>query len=270
MSNLNRLSINVVSVVVLLTVYACGRNMNFDEAFVPSLAEAGPEAPPVPTEEQEVVNVERKLIKEGNVSFETDNMAGTRQQILISITKYKGYASSDQAYNSYGQVGNTIVVRVPADQFDNFLQDATKGVRKFDSKQINVKDVTEEFLDVEARLNTKKELEKRYLELLQKTVSIKEILEVEKQIGLLRTEIESIEGRLRYLKSKVSLSTLTITFYKKVEESADDNNRFTKGFKNGWDNLIWFFVFLTNIWPFILLAIGLIYGIKYWAKKREK
>jgi hypothetical protein len=128
--------------------------------------------------------------------------------------------------------------------------------------------VTEEFLDIQARINTKKELENRYLELLKKANSVTEMLEVEKQIGQLRTEIESIEGRLNYLKSKVSLSTLTIIFYQSIPNESEVGNKFKNGFKSGWNNLIWFFVFLTNIWPFILIGIGLTFVIKKWKKRK--
>ena len=219
------------------------------------------------TEEQEV-DVERKLIKEGQVEFETYDIISTRKLIFESIEKYKGYTSSDQEYNSFGRISNTIIIRVPAKNFDQLLSDATKGVKKFDNKNIEVKDVTEEFLDVQARLKTKKELEIRYLELLKKTNSVTEILEVENQIGLLRSEIESIEGRLKYLESKVSLSTLTMTFYQTVPNETEFGNKFKNGFKNGWDNLILVFVFLTNIWPFILIGIGLIFGIRIWRKRK--
>jgi len=121
-------------------------------------------------------------------------MASTRKQILESVDKYEGYIASDEEYKYKGGISNTIVIRVPAENFDELLADATKGVSKFDSKNITVKDVTEEFLDIQARLKTKKELENRYLELLKKAKSVPEILEVERQLGQLRADIESIEG----------------------------------------------------------------------------
>lgn len=239
----------------------CAQNENA------SLEMANEESMTAKTEQQEI-NVERKLIKEGRVEFETDNINSTRKQIYESIEKYKGYVSSDQEYKSVGRISNTIIIRVPANSFDLLLSDATKGVTKFDSKNIEVKDVTEEFLDIQARLKTKKELENRYLELLEKANSVTEILEVEKQIGQLRSEIESVEGRLKYLESKVSLSTLTMSFYQKVPNETEFRNKFKNGFSNGWDNLIWFFVYLTNIWPFILIGIALIFGIRIWRKKK--
>ena len=220
-------------------------------------------------EQQKAVNVERKLIKEGRVEFETDDINSTRKLIFESIKKYKAYISSDQEYKFSRRISNTIIVRVPAKNFDLLLSDITKGITKFDSKNIEVKDVTEEFIDIQARLKTKKKLENRYLELLKKANTVTEIIEVEKQIGQLRSEIESIEGRLKYLTSKVSLSTLTITFYQTVPNETEFGNKFKNGFKNGWNNLIWFFVFLTNIWPFILIGIGLRFGIKMWRKRKQ-
>ncbi len=219
---------------------------------------------------EEVVFTERKLIKNGSVEFETDDINSTRAVILKSIEKYRGYTSSDQENKYSGRISNTIVVRVPASDFDTFLNDATKGVTRFDSKNIDVSDVTEEFVDHEARLKTKKELENRYLEILKRAKTVTEMLEVEKQLGELRSEIESVEGRLKYLRSQVSLSTISITFYQNVASETAFGNRFLDGFRNGWDNLLWFFVFLTNIWPFLLIGVLLFLGIRRWTKRKRK
>ena len=239
--------------------------LNEEESFDMADEESIAEQP----EQQEEINIERKLIKEGKVEFEAEDINSTRALIFESIEKYKGYASSDKEYKSTGRLSNTIIIRVPAKNFDLLLSDATKGVTKFDSKNIEVLDVTEEFLDIQARLKTKKELESRYLELLKKANNVTEMLEVEKQVGQLRSEIESVEGRLKYLESKVSFSTLTMSFYQTVPYENEFGNEFKDGFVNGWENLILFFVFLTNIWPFILLVIGLIVGIRIWRKSRK-
>ena len=251
----------IIGLLLLILVLGCSNNEN-------ASMELADEKSMSTQAEQEEIYVERKLIKEGIVEFETYDINSTREQILESIEKNKAYISSDQEYKTVGRISNTIIIRVPAKSFDLLLNDATKGVAKFDSKNIEVKDVTEEFLDIQARLKTKKELENRYLELLKKANSVTEILEVEQQIGQLRSEIESIEGRLKYLESKVSLSTLTITFYQIVPKETEFGHKLKNGFKNGWDNLIWFFVFLTNIWTFILIGIGLIFGFRMWRKRK--
>jgi hypothetical protein len=250
----------IFGLLISLLIFGCGKSE--DASF--EMAEEEFQSPP----QTEEINIERKLIKEGEIEFETNDMVTSRKLIFESIKKHSAYTSSDQEYKLIGRISNTIVIRVPAKNFDSLLSDATKGITNFDIKKIEVKDVTEEFLDIQARLKTKKELENRYLELLKKANSVTELLEVEKQIGQLRSEIESIEGRLNYLKSKVSLSTITITFYQLIPKETEFGNKFKNGFKSGWDNLIWFFVFLTNIWPFILIGIGLIFGIKMWKKRK--
>lgn len=95
-----------------------------------------------------------------------------------------------------------------------------------------------------------------------------EILEIEKYSGQLRTEIESIEGRLKYLQDRVSVSTLTMTFYESIPNETEFGKKIKNGFRTGWDNLIWFFIGLINIWPFMFGLIGLIFGIKKYRKKK--
>lgn len=211
--------------------------------------------------------LERKLIKEGEVIFETEDIRSTRTTVLEAIKKYEAYVSADEEFKSSGRESNTLTIRVPAENFDNLLDEATTGVDKFERKEITVKDVTEEFLDIQARLKTKKELEARFLELLKEAKNVPDVLEIETQLGQLRADIESVEGRLKYLESRVSLSTLTMTFYETVPTTVQFGQKFKNGFRNGWDNMIWFFVFLTNIWPFILLALGIIVGLKLKKKK---
>lgn len=255
--------IKYVWFVLLLT--ACGGGEQAEYASVERLEV---QLAPPPSPDRGVETVERKLIKEGDVEFETNDLNATRQAILKAVEKYKGYVSSDQESNSPERESNTMVVRVPADHFDNFLSDATKGVKRFDSKEIKIIDVTTEFLDIQARLKTKKELENRYLELLKQAKNVIEMLEIEKQIGELRSDIESMEGRLKYLQNQVSYSTLTLTFYKSIPYQAEFNHQITDGFRNGWDNLVWFFVALINVWPFILLGIALLIALRVYRRKR--
>ena len=214
--------------------------------------------------------IQRKLIKTGEIEFESENIVNTRKDIFQAIEKFKGYSSSDNEYKNSYEISNTLTIRVPTENFDNLLNDITNGVTKFDRKEIQIKDVTSEFLDIEARLKTKKELENRYLEILKKANTVTEILEVEKQIGNLRSDIESIEGRLKFLNNQVSFSTLNVRIYETISEQTGFGKKFKNGFKNGWENLILFFVFLVNIWPFILMIIGIVILIKIWRKKRKK
>jgi len=261
-------------VIFLFTILSCSGNsgsFNYaSEEGVSDYSQAPVMAPSPESEEPEPDQIERKLITEGRVSFETSNINASRDKILQAVTKYKAYISLDEEFNYSEEFRNTITVRIPSENFDAFLNEATQGVEKFESKEINVKDVTEEFLDVQARLKTKKELETRYLELLKKANSVSDMLEIERQIAQLRSEIESIEGRLNYLKNRVSFSTLTLTLIQRSARENEFGKKFKNGFVNGWNNFIYFFVILTNIWPFILILIGMVLGIIWYSKKKKK
>ena len=256
---------NYIVLTFLILVLGCQQNSDYTGM---EMTEEGISTPAIKEKNSETI--ERKLIKEGRVEFETNSLNSTREIIFEAVNNYKGYVSSDQEYQSPGQISNTITIRVPSDNFDNLLRDATQGVERFVSKDIFVNDVTEEFLDIQVRIKTMKELEQRYVELLKQTKNVIEILEIEKQIGLLRPEIESIEKRLEYIKDRVSFSTLTMTIYESIPKATEFEQKFKNGFRNGWNNLIWFFVVLINIWPFIFIGLGLIFGIKVYRKRKHK
>ena len=200
----------------------------------------------------------RKLIKKGAVAFETKNIKSTKTTIVKAIKKYSGYISSESNENSTYNNQVVIIVRLPNNNFDDFLNDISRSIVNFDSKNITVKDVTEEFLDISARVKTKKELEKRYLQLLTKAKSVKEVIEVEKELEIVRSDIESIEGRLKFLQDNVSYSTLNIRFYKTIDTVAKSDsfgNKIINAFKNGFEGLTYLFLFLINIWPLFIIIL---------------
>ena len=206
----------------------------------------------VSTTQQE--KTERKLLKEGTLSWETSDIGKTHQQILDAIKKYNAYASNDEQISDDYKTTNSMEIRVPASQFDIFINDISKDVHKFDVKKISVLDVTEEFIDVTARIKTKKELEQHYYDLLKRTKNVSEILEVEQQLNNVRNDIESAEGRLKYLNDRVSLGTITISFYEVKSTPIGFFGEIGKSFSQGWNGILYFILFILKIWPLILIA----------------
>ena len=216
------------------------------------------------------LNVQRKLIKNGNISFETEDLNETKSNIIGLVKQYNGYISSDNQ-NGYGNRKSiNLIIRIPTQHFDSILSGISKNVSKFDNKDIRISDVTEEFLDVESRIKNKKELEKTYLDILKKAKSVKDILEVERELGKLREEIEAKQGRLKYLQNQVSFSTLTINFYKTVSSSTSFGKKVSDGFSNGFENLKGFFIGLINVWPFIIIISFALILIRRRFKKKKK
>lgn len=257
-----------LTLIFLVAIYSCNQSLEPIEATADYAVENS-----MSTDDTDVYQdnpiIDRKIIKEGEITFETSSSVETKEVISKSIAEFNGYISKDNIFDYKDKVEYNITIRVPSDKFELLLDRISKNAKKIDSKNINALDITEEFIDIEARVKTKKELENRYKELLKQANKVEEILNIEKEIGNLRTEIESIEGRLKYLKDKLSFSTLTVVFYEKTNSSFGFSSKIEQGIQNGWTNLLWFFVALTNLWPFILVGFAIIMFYRINKKKKK-
>lgn len=218
-------------------------------------------------------SIEQKIIRTGNLRFETDNLETTYEQIKIAVKKGKAFIQNDSEGKEYASVYRRITVRIPSENFDSFIKDISSGVDYFDNKEINSQDVTEEYIDIDARLKAKKKLENRYLELLAKANKMSEMLAIEAQLSAIREEIEAKEGQLRYMQNQVSLSTITIEFYKTVAEESgvtiSYGAKVWNAVKSGFYGISSFFLGLLEIWPFIIIAVALFYFIRKRFKKKN-
>lgn len=220
-----------------------------------------PQAQPAP--------LERKLIKTGNIEFEVGSVTDTREKITALVKEAGGYISSDNQNNYSGAPRYEQVARIPSDRLDDFVIKIEALAKKVDSKTISTQDVTEDFIDVETRLATKKELESRYRDLLRQAKTVKDIIEVEAQLNNVRAEIESMEGRLKYLNNQVSFSTLTISYYQAVSGSYGFGYRFMNSFGDGWRNLLGFVIGLFSVWPFVIIIAVVAWLYIRWRRKRK-
>lgn len=213
---------------------------------------------------------DRMLIKTGNLSMEVEDAKQSRKQIGEIANKFKAYIS-DERLDDYGDRLNTsLTIRVPSSSYDTLVALIEEVGEKTDSKSVNVQDVTEEYIDVEARLKTKKELEARYREILKQANTVTDILSVESNLNSVRAEIESMEGRLKYLMSQVSFSTLNLNFYQRLSTDYGFGGKFADGLGNGWTNFLGFFIGLANIWPFLVLIGVAVWFFIRWRKNRKK
>ena len=223
-------------------------------------------------ESDKTETAERKIVKKGTIKFETTDVNETKSLITQTVRELNGYISNDNVDGYSNRLEHRLTIRVPADKFDSLLNAISQSVAKLDSKIIEVLDVTEEYIDIEARTKTKKELQNRYVALLERAETVEDILRIKKEIGNLQTEIESVEGRMRYLKDRIAFSTLAVTYYQELQEQETAVpffvSEFTEGIKNGWDGFLWFIIGLSYCWVFILLAV-MFYFVMWWRKKKK-
>jgi hypothetical protein len=220
---------------------------------------------------------DRKLIKEGWLKFRTYDMEDTRSKIHSLTTKYQGFIANETQYNYHSSFNQDITVRIPSEHFDKFVSELEGGVDHFETRNIQVQDVTGEFVDTEARIKSKKEMEARYLELLQQARNVNEMLEIERQLGYIREEIESAQARMNSMKDRISYSTLHLEYYVPVEEHeyTEDEPGFGENmadaFKTGWQHVLNFFIRTATLWPWLLVFafVGL-WLRRYWRKHKNK
>lgn len=203
------------------------------------------------------VSQNTKIIKTANLRFATNDINESFDLIKKNIIKYKAIVQNDNTGKDYNSIYRNITLRVPNIYFDSFIAELGKGVSYFDRKEISSQDVSEEFVDLQARLKAKQTLENRYLELLSKANKVSEILEIEKELASIREEIEAKQGRLQYLQSRVSMSTIIIEMYTEKAEGTGTTvsygSKMWNAIKSGFNGLSSFFLGILHIWPFILI-----------------
>ncbi|ACD91135.1 conserved hypothetical protein [Chlorobium limicola DSM 245] len=221
------------------------------------------------TQPAAIPQVAQQIIREGQAVFETSDLKKTKTWIESLVRSHKAYVSNDEQNKGSDRIEQRMTLRIPADRFDAFLGDLEKGVVRFDSKSITATDVTEEFIDISQRLKVKKATEERYIALLAKAASVHDVLETEKYISEVRSEIESLEGRLKYLKNRIGLSTLTVTFYQLKPEMQGFASRFGVAFSEGWNNFLSFLLGAISLWPFLIAGAAIIGVVRLLLKLRK-
>ncbi len=212
-----------------------------------------------------------KIIKTANISVETDNYLESRQKLDVAIKNQNAYITQENE-NKYGndRITNTLIIRVQKEKFDNLINDISGIGKNVDSKNITSDDVTEEYVDIDARLKNKKEVEKQYSELLKRANTVDDILKVNEHLRIVREEIESREGRMKFIDNRVSLSTINLTIYQNLKTDYGFFSKLVQGLQGGWQGLLGFVIGLAYTWPFLIFLAILIYFIYRHTKKRKE
>ncbi len=235
-------------------------------------------ASPVQTKE-ESVSIEQKLIKSGNIEFQSKDISIDYEKIKSLLPAYQAYIEGENQSRSDYRITYNLTIRVPAISYDSLFGDVTSIAYKLDNKNSNIQDVTERYYDLENRIKNKKVLEERYRDLLDQATEIKDILEIERNLNQVRTEIEGLEGQFRYLSKQIGYSTLSVSFYEVLPYTFDGDQRPGFGARvlnaldNGWQGFLTFLVGVTSLWPFVILFFILRYLFRKlnirWKRKKE-
>lgn len=160
--------------------------------------------------------VERKIIRNAEITMEVGSTTDTQHKVTSIAEANGGFVVTSEAKQreSVDPAQRTLdiklVVRVPSTQFGVTFDEIKKLASNMPQENVTGQDVTEEFIDLEARIKTQKALELQFLEIMRQANKVADALEVQRQIADVRTDIEKLEGRKRFLENRASLSTITV------------------------------------------------------------
>jgi hypothetical protein len=204
----------------------------------------------------------RMLVYNGAIEFEVDSALRARDAIKKIVEGLGGYVLSERQ-DDYGggNVHFTQSIRIPSEATEEVVRRIEGLAGKIKAKRMSAIDVTEEFIDIGSRVRTKKKAEARYQEIIKEAKTVEDIIKIEDKIAIVRGEIESMEGRLKYLENQVALATLDIEFYEPGGGAvAGFGYKVVSSLKNGWEGLLVCIATIANIWPILVMsALGWIY-----------
>ena len=158
-------------------------------------------------------DTERKIIQRASLRIEVKDFQSSSDAVIDIVERSNGFISDSHSYvTDTGRKRGSITIRIPADRFIAVINEI-ECVGDVKSKDTSGEDVTEEYIDLTARLNNSERQEQRLLEILDMANNTKEVLEVEREVWRVRTEIERLTGRIKYLENRVELATISVSLY---------------------------------------------------------
>src|SRR5947207_2088890 len=161
--------------------------------------------------------LERKIIRNANLTVEVTSPSDSQHKIVSIAESHQGFVVTSEATQRASEdrtkpeMTVTLSVRVPAAQFNQVMDEIRAVGARVIQEKVTGQDVTEEFMDLEARIKNQKALELQFLEIMKRAGKVDDALSVQRQLAEVRTEIEKLEGRRRFLENQSSLSTINVT-----------------------------------------------------------
>jgi hypothetical protein len=227
---------------------------------------------------------DRKIIRNANLTMEVDSTSDMQHKVTSIAESHGGFVVTSEAKQRENAdpakrtLDIKLVVRVPAEQFGSALDTIRGLANTLKEENVTGNDVTEEFIDLEARIRTQKALELQFLDIMKQARKVEDALEVQRQIAEVRTDIEKLEGRKRFLENRSSLSTITVnletphqtvvstsSFGRSVRESVSDGVDFGSGLLLF---LIRFVIVMVPVTIFLLLPLGLVF--RYFVRRAKR
>ena len=273
----NFLAISILAILIASCNQRQSDDVSFEvadmEAEMMPITRQAMDAPPAsidPTVTPEVIK--KKIIRDGRLGLRVTELEKTKTRIDTLVKANGAYYANESFNNSDWESSFNLKIRIPSVNFEKFISGIEASEGEVLYKVIDARDVTSQFIDLETRLENKRNYLIRYNDLLKKANSVKDILEIEEKIRVLEEEIDSTTGQLKYLSDLVDYSTLDLTLTKQKdfkynpEKRAKFSERFKQSVSKGWFEFVDFVLFMIKIWPFWIIIVVMVY---FWRKFRK-
>ncbi len=254
-----------------LLLAACGGGSADESAEAPSMADGAVEMdqqaqtaadrlPVTPTAQNTAPDsaAARHLIRRATLRLRVGDYARALTEVAATSRRFGAYVGGEQELRSPGLVENTLTLRVEAARFEALMEALLALGEEVDFRNVEVEDVTRQYVDLEARLGARRAVAERLTALLARANTVEDVLAVQVQLAAVQEQIEAAEAELRYLRNQVALSTITLTIF---EESATGlvagptfPTRLGRALNVGWDGLIELLVAVVALWPVWLIG----------------
>ena len=215
--------------------------------------------------------VERLIIRTGHISMDVEDTRAPRATIEGMVETMAAEGAFVVSAEEHGGVEGsqpyiTISIRIPATRFGDIMERLAELAVNVNSRNESAQDVTEEYVDLEARLESLEAARQRLLQIIEEARNTKDLLEAEQQLTHREAEIESIKGRMQYLEQSARLSSIWIELqphilsqpvgdeWRPAETGRRAVDTLLDGLR-GFGNFAIFFAIAVLPW---LLAIGLV------------
>ena len=214
------------------------------------------------------------IIRTGNASIEVESLEVAVEKLQRLAEAVGGYIANSAIHTGEGQQRqSTLEIKIPSSRYDQAVG-GLSGIGKLISSSSNAQDVGEEFVDITARVANAKRMEERLVTLLAtRTGKLDDVLAVERELARVREEIERYEGRLRFLRTQVSMSSLSVM----VSEPGPvvghpGSNVIVEALKQSWRNFVYVIAggieMLGGLLPVLVLGVIAWIGVRKWRGRR--
>ncbi|MFK8376941.1 DUF4349 domain-containing protein [Capnocytophaga canimorsus] len=247
---------------------SCGKNKTDNQLFAYESNDLQEDVEATLLDENAQIDAQ-KIIRNASLRFSVKDLSETEQFIIQLTNDYQGYIQ-EQEINEYD---NSTQVYIPAKNFDQYLQKIKSKAETIISQRISTENVTSQFIDIQAHIKNKKELEAVYTDLLKKSKTVEEILEIQRAINEIRTEIESTEGRLKYLEHNTKYSLINLRYFSETSKTQVGDSfwkKWKEAFTDGADMFGEFIIAISHLWVFFIVLIGILLTVFYTLKRKNK